>query len=75
MLHNLWKIARAVYDVEEATFFAFEIILEHKVDIFPIWLCLCGCMLICIVSLCSFSTHDLYACSADDQTTHPGFTY
>ena len=30
-IHALSKIARAVYDVEEATATAFEIILEHKV--------------------------------------------
>lgn len=46
----LWKISRAVYDVEEATTKAFEIILEHKVDyniIFNIIiveiLAMCGC--------------------------------
>lgn len=34
---------RAVYDVEEATAFAFEIILDHKVDnlfMFNFWFCL-----------------------------------
>lgn len=39
---DLWQIARAVYDVEEATSTAFEIILEHKVYLFffpfpPTW--------------------------------------
>ena len=29
------KIVRAVYDIEEATSTAYDIILEHKVDIFP----------------------------------------
>lgn len=29
----LWKIVRAVYDVEEATSTAFDIILEHKVNL------------------------------------------
>lgn len=33
-MHDLWKIARAVYDVEEATSTAFEIILGHKVYLF-----------------------------------------
>lgn len=30
-MHVFVKIARAVYDVEEATATAFDIILEHKV--------------------------------------------
>lgn len=30
---DLWKIVRAVYDVEEATSTAFDIILEHKVNL------------------------------------------
>lgn len=34
-IYGLWKIARAVYDVEEATATALDIILEHKVsDVF-----------------------------------------
>ena len=31
LLFGLCKIARAVYDVEEATATAFDIILQHKV--------------------------------------------
>jgi len=72
MLHNLWKIARAVYDVEEATAFAIEIILEHKVDISPLVMFHGGAY---SFALSPFSTHDLNACSADDQTTHSGFTH
>lgn len=32
----LFKIARAIFDVEEATAKAFEIILEHKVQLGPL---------------------------------------
>lgn len=32
-MFDMWKIARAVYDVEEATSTAFDIIFEHKVDL------------------------------------------
>ena len=38
------KIARAVYDIEEATSMAFNLILEHKVHI-------CFCILVLVLDI------------------------
>lgn len=51
------KIARAVYDIEEATSTAYDIILEQKVDIFPSHFVLIFCISVSIISshlLCAF---------------------
>lgn len=68
----LWKIARAVYDVEEATSTAFDIILQHKVKnawipVFPISF---------MLSQCDFLPFLMPSpMNADDQIRYKGFTY
>lgn len=62
----LVKIARAVYDVEEATTTAFDIILDHKVDIF-------FSLLFFIFERLAITVSHLQ-CSPDDQTRNSGFT-
>lgn len=63
VLHGLFKIERAVYDVEEATAVAFEIIIEHKVIMFFCSVMYCTSTL-CVIPLSSLL---IYAFAADDQ--------
>lgn len=58
-MYDLSKIARAVYDVEEATAAAFEIIVEHKVEaVSPLLLRVFWYLAIFCIDL----THLLYVC-------------
>lgn len=61
------KIARAIYDVEEATSKAFDIILENKVCHFPL------IVLLFLLILLDDRTNNF--CLADDKTRNSSITY
>jgi len=63
----LGKIARAIYDVEEATSTAFDIILEHKVDYLFSF--------IGLFVLIDLGDTTIALCLADDKTRNSRFTH
>lgn len=70
-ISGLRKIERAVHDVEEATSIAFDIILEHKVNIYFLH------QLFSLLPSRPFMdlVHYLYGIYADDKVRDSGITY